>query len=114
MAEEDPKKKKGIGSALDKIFMGAIIGGAIGSVLGMSMAPKKGKETRKFLKRKTLELLEKAERAIKKENPNVEEEISNLANTARQRGNKIFNFLNQDSPSKVEQEDVKKIPHEEK
>lgn len=41
--EENPKKKH----ALDKIFMGAVIGGAIGSVLGASIAPKKGKETRK-------------------------------------------------------------------
>lgn len=30
--------------------MGAVIGGAIGSVLGASIAPKKGKETRKEIK----------------------------------------------------------------
>lgn len=42
--EEENSKKK---HALDKIFMGAVIGGAIGSVLGASIAPKKGKETRR-------------------------------------------------------------------
>lgn len=41
--EENNKKRK----ILDKILMGAIIGGAIGSVVGASIAPKKGKETRK-------------------------------------------------------------------
>lgn len=30
--------------------MGAVIGGAIGSVIGASIAPKKGKETREELK----------------------------------------------------------------
>lgn len=42
--EENKKKSKM--DTLDKVFMGAVIGGAIGSVLGASIAPKKGKETR--------------------------------------------------------------------
>lgn len=42
MFEEKPKKR-----IWDKLLMGAIIGGAIGSVVGASIAPKKGKETRK-------------------------------------------------------------------
>lgn len=37
-------------SPLDKIIMGAIIGTAIGSVLGISLAPKKGEETREQVK----------------------------------------------------------------
>lgn len=43
--EEEKKEKK----VWDKVLMGAIIGGAIGSVLGATIAPKKGKETRKEL-----------------------------------------------------------------
>lgn len=43
MSEKDKK------SALDKIVMGAIIGTAIGSAIGMSLAPKKGEETRKII-----------------------------------------------------------------
>lgn len=39
-----PEKKKRL---FEKILMGAVIGGAIGSVIGASIAPKKGKETRK-------------------------------------------------------------------
>jgi len=42
--EENKDHKKR--DTLDKIFMGAVIGGAIGSVIGASIAPKKGKETR--------------------------------------------------------------------
>lgn len=43
--KEEKKEKK----IWDKVLMGAIIGGAIGSVLGATIAPKKGKETRKEL-----------------------------------------------------------------
>lgn len=45
---EEPKKK----GRLDKLIMGAIIGTAIGSVIGMAVAPKKGEETRQYLKDK--------------------------------------------------------------
>ena len=44
--KEENKSKRSI----DKIIMGAVIGGAIGSVLGATIAPKKGKETRKEIK----------------------------------------------------------------
>ena len=37
-------------SAIDKIVMGLIIGGAIGSIVGLSVAPEKGSETRGRLK----------------------------------------------------------------
>ena len=43
----DDKSKK---SAVDKIIMGAIIGTAIGSAVGLTMAPKKGSETRQDVK----------------------------------------------------------------
>lgn len=43
------EKKKG---TMDKLVMGAIIGTAIGSVIGMTVAPKKGEDTRQYLKDK--------------------------------------------------------------
>lgn len=47
MADKNEENKKSSKmDTLDKVFMGAVIGGAIGSVLGASIAPKKGKETR--------------------------------------------------------------------
>ena len=48
MSDDDKKK-----STLDSIVMGAIIGTAIGSAIGMSVAPKKGSETREMIKEKT-------------------------------------------------------------
>lgn len=54
--EEENKKRRGV---FDKLILGAIIGGAIGSVLGLTLAPKKGKDTRKFLKQKGTEIHKK-------------------------------------------------------
>lgn len=51
----DPKITK----AVDKLVMGIIVGGAVGSVLGMMFAPKTGKQTRKIIKERGMELLEK-------------------------------------------------------
>lgn len=44
--EKKPKKK----SKVDKLIKGIIIGGAIGSVVGITLAPKSGRETRTALK----------------------------------------------------------------
>ena len=57
MAKDDSKKsKKKKQGSIDRVVMGAIIGTAIGSAIGMSVAPKKGSETREALKKKSLEL----------------------------------------------------------
>lgn len=48
-------------SKIDKLIMGMIVGGAIGSVIGMSIAPNKGKETREYLNKKSKEILQKGQ-----------------------------------------------------
>lgn len=51
---------------MEKVVMGAIVGGAIGSVVGMSVAPKSGEETRKYLKEKGTEVYNKGREATEK------------------------------------------------
>jgi gas vesicle protein len=57
------EKKQG---HLDKILMGVIVGGAIGSVLGVGLAPKKGSETRKEVGRQTGKALRGAKKLLDK------------------------------------------------
>ena|SRR3990167_4391976 len=54
-SDQQPEEEKE--STMDKVVMGAIIGTAIGSAIGISMAPKKGKETRKIVKSKSKDVL---------------------------------------------------------
>jgi len=44
---------------IDKLVMGAIIGVAVGSVVGMAIAPQKGSETRKMISDKGMEAVNK-------------------------------------------------------
>ena len=58
------KKKQPKHRGLDKILMGVILGGAIGSVLGIGFAPKKGKDTRKIISQKAGQLFSDAKEAV--------------------------------------------------
>lgn len=61
------KKKKETNkkeSRLDKVLMGVIVGGAIGSVLGIGFAPKKGSDTRKDIGKQANKILKNAKEVV--------------------------------------------------
>lgn len=60
------RKKDKKNKIIEKVFMGAIIGGAIGSVIGASIAPKRGEETRKDIAQGAKSLFKKAKDLILK------------------------------------------------
>ncbi len=60
---EEKKKKKG---GLLKILTGMVVGGAVGSILGLTLAPRKGKETRKAIKDKSMDFFLKKNREKRK------------------------------------------------
>lgn len=62
--EQNPDKKKK-GGTFEKIVMSVIIGGAIGSVLGVTLAPKSGKETRKMITQKSSQFLKTHKKDLK-------------------------------------------------
>lgn len=59
---EKPQK---VGRTVFKILTGAIIGSAIGSILGLTLAPGKGSETRQYIKDKSLEVFLKSKEVLK-------------------------------------------------
>lgn len=85
-AQQHPAKKKQ--SSLDKIILGAVVGGAIGSVLGVGLAPKKGADTRKDLGKQAGKI------------------FKSVSSAARDAGKKLQ--IEADKAKKV----VKKIPHD--
>ena len=50
---------------MDKLIKGIIIGGAIGSVVGITLAPKSGKETRQDLQKGASFLFKKKDKTLK-------------------------------------------------
>ncbi len=47
------KKKKGPAKKFINLLTGVVVGGAVGSILGLTLAPKKGSETRKYLSKRS-------------------------------------------------------------
>lgn len=56
-------------SSVDRLIKGIIIGGAIGSVVGVTLAPKSGKETRADIRSKATSLLPKQKKLPSGEKP---------------------------------------------
>jgi len=44
-----PKSSRPLRKKIDRLLVGVVVGGAVGSILGIALAPKAGKETRKFV-----------------------------------------------------------------
>lgn len=60
-------KNKKVGKGVFKVLTGVIIGGAIGSILGLTLAPRKGQETRKAIRDKSLEMFLKGKAELRDE-----------------------------------------------
>lgn len=58
-------KKPKVAKSIFKVLTGVIIGSAIGSILGLTLAPKKGAETRKYIKDKSMEVFLRSKEALR-------------------------------------------------
>ena len=54
-----------------RILTGVIVGSAVGSILGLTLAPKKGTETRKYLKDKSMEVFLRSKKALEENDNNM-------------------------------------------
>lgn len=79
---KDKKTGKKRRNVVDKLVMGGIIGGAIGSVIGMSVAPKTGKNTRRYIRSKGKEFINE-----------YGEDIEGFKKKAKKRGSKVWRFI---------------------
>ena len=102
--KDDPPRKKG---TIEKIIMGAIIGTAVGSVIGLTVAPKKGKDTRNFLKKK-----------FKNRNELIDEDVKEIGKLTKETATGLFSIakkLLQKKQAAVpprSKKGLKKIPNE--
>ncbi len=115
--EKDKKKSK-----IDKLIMGAIVGGAVGSVIGMSIAPNKGKETREIIASKGKELIKKGQESLdkfsemkekkEKDEDLMEEEELHKKNALSRIKDRLFGRSKKVKKGIVKDKDMKKIPNE--
>lgn len=56
------KNKKRVSKGVFKVLTGVVVGGAIGSILGLTLAPEKGKKTRQIIRDKSMKLYLKSKK----------------------------------------------------
>lgn len=64
-------KKPKVTKKVFRVLTGVIVGSAVGSILGLTLAPKKGTETRKYLKDKSMEVFLKSKKALEENDNNM-------------------------------------------
>lgn len=84
------KKRKGM---IDKLVMGAIVGGAIGSVVGLAVAPKRGKETREYLKEKGKEVYSRGKEVHEKFIEEYGDDLQTVKETTKKNSAKVWGYL---------------------
>ena len=60
-------KNPKVAKSVFRVLTGVVIGSAIGSILGLTLAPKKGEETRQYLKDKSMEIFLKSKEALQQD-----------------------------------------------
>lgn len=60
-------KKKKVGKGVFRLLTGVVVGSAIGSILGLTLAPQKGEDTRKAIRDKSLDMFLKGKTQLKKD-----------------------------------------------
>lgn len=63
-------KKPKVTRKVFRVLTGVIVGSAIGSILGLTLAPRKGAETRRAIRDKSMEIFLRSKKAVK-ENKNM-------------------------------------------
>ena len=60
-------KKPRVGKKVFRLLTGVVVGSAIGSILGLTLAPRRGKETREYLREKSMEMFLQGKAALKED-----------------------------------------------
>ncbi len=60
-------KAKTVTKGVFKLLTGFIVGGAVGSILGLTLAPKKGKDSREYLRDQSMKMFLKGKEYIQDE-----------------------------------------------
>lgn len=79
----------------DKFFAGFIVGGALGALAGILLAPTSGEETRKLISEKTSEVKGKAGESIH----DIKSKTETIVDEIQQKGDELLNKVQSLLPS---------------
>lgn len=82
-------------STTSKFLCGFLIGGAVGAIAGILLAPKSGEETRQMLKEGAADALKKADETVKEIQAKADDVVSDLQKKGDEIKEKLQNLINQ-------------------
>ena len=82
-------------STATKFLAGFLIGGAVGAVAGILLAPKSGAETREMLKNSATDAMKKADATVKEIQAKADDVVSDLQKKGDEIKEKLQNLLAQ-------------------
>ncbi len=85
-----------------KFFAGFIVGGAIGAIAGILLAPKSGEETRAMIADGAKEALKKADETVKEIQSKADDVVSDMQKKGDEIKEKLQNLINQHKDKEAE------------
>ena len=86
-----------------KFLAGFIVGGAIGAIAGILLAPKSGEETRKHIADTTKDVMNRADATVKEIQSKADDVVSDMQKKGDEIRDKLQNLLNQQKAATVEE-----------
>ena len=86
-----------------KFLAGFIVGGAIGAIAGVLLAPKSGEETRAMLADGAKEAMKRADETVKEIQSKADDVVSDMQKKGDEIRDKLQNLLNQQKAATVEE-----------
>lgn len=86
-------------SSTTKFLCGFLIGGAVGAIAGILLAPKSGAETREMLKNSAADAIKKADATVKEIQAKADNVVSELQRKGDEIKEKLQSLVNQQKES---------------
>ena len=78
-----------------KFLVGFLVGGAIGAVAGILLAPKSGEETRQLIADTTKDVMRRADETVKEIQSKADDVVSDMQRKGDELRDKLQNLINQ-------------------
>lgn len=87
-----------------KFLAGFLVGGAIGAIAGILLAPKSGEETRQMLSDSAKDAMRRADETVKQIQSRADDVVSDMQRKGDEIRDKLQNLINQQKTASVTEE----------
>lgn len=90
-------------SSVGKFLVGAVVGGALGAIAGILLAPQSGEESREMLNDASKDVVKKTDKTVKEIQDKADVVVSDLQKKGDEIMDKIQSLINKQKPEVTEE-----------